>query len=182
MFDLFAQILQAILSLVPRLIIVRATHRGIKWRRGHTAVEMAPGLHWYWPLVTEVELVVVARQTLNTPSQALLTSDQKQVTVGGVVVYRINNAVLAYGEKNWDVDSTISDITQAAIVRIISKWPLEYLMKNLCDAVEKELTEECRKELRPFGLRVQRAAFTDFTTCKMIKLFMDSGGVPSQEE
>jgi len=175
MFDLLSQIFQAVLSVIPRLLIVRATHRGIKWRRGHTAVEMAPGLHVYWPLVSEVEMVVVARQTVNPSSQSLLTLDHKQVTVSGVVVYRINNAVLAYGEKNWDVDTTIGDITQAAIVRIVSKWPLEYLLKNLCDAVEKELTEECRKELRPFGLLVQRAAFTDFTTCKMLKIFTEGG-------
>jgi len=175
MFDWLSEIIQAIISIIPRLLIVRATHNGIKWKRGHTASALAPGLHWYWPLVTEVELVVVARQTLNTPSQALLTADGKPVTVGGVVIYKINNAVLAYGEKNWDVDSTINDITQAAIVRVVSKWPLSYSLEQLCDAVEKELTEECRRELRPFGLRVYRAAFTDFTTSKMLKLFLPEG-------
>jgi len=176
MFDWLSEIFQAIISIIPRLLIVRATHRGIKWRRGHTVIEMAPGLHWYWPLVSEVEVVVVARQTLNTPSQALLTSDSKQLSVGGVVVYRINRPLLAYGEKNWDVDSTLSDIIQAAIVRIVTRRDLNYLLENLCDAVEKELTEECRKEMRPFGVLVQRAAFTDFTTSRMLKLFMPEGG------
>jgi len=176
MFDILSQIFQAILSLIPRLLIIRATHSGIKWRRGHTAIEIGPGLHWYWPLVSEVELVVAARQTLNTPSQALLTLDKKQVTVGGVVVYAIDDVVKAYGKENWDVDSTINDITQAAIVRIIARHNLDHLLKNLCDSVERELTEECERELQPFGLKVYRAAFTDFTTSRMLKLFLPESG------
>lgn len=176
MFDIFADIIRVFISLFPRLVIVRATHRGIKWKRGKHPVELSPGLHWFWPLVSECETVVVARQTHNMPVQALLTADSKSVSVRGVVVFKINNTVLAYGQKNWDVVGTLNDISQAAVVRVVSRLSLDHLLENLCGSVEKELTEECRRELRPFGIRIQRVAFTDFTTSKMLRLFMPEQG------
>ena len=65
-------IISSLLSFIPRPIIVRATHGGVKWPWGKTAKEMCPGFHWYWPFSTEFEVIPIARQTLNLKTQALM--------------------------------------------------------------------------------------------------------------
>src|SRR5688572_16869595 len=114
------QIVEWLGRFVPRLLIVRSTHGGVKWRSGAQPVPMGPGLHVYWPLVTDVEVIVTARQTDNLATQVLTTKDGQRVVVGVVVVYRIADVVQAIGERNWDHASTIADVTQAAIVSVIA--------------------------------------------------------------
>lgn len=163
-------IVQALLQFVPRLVIVRATHGGVKWRWGRYVKEMKPGWHWYWPLTTDVEVIVTARQTYNTHPQALMTSDMKQVVVGGVIIYKIPDIVQAIGERNWDVDTTINDIAQAAIVEVVTKWKLDDLLHEISGKVEADLTDACKKQLRQFGVSVRRAALNNFSVCRSLNI------------
>jgi len=169
-------IISSLLSFIPRPIIVRATHGGVKWPWGKTAKEMCPGFHWYWPFSTEFEVIPIARQTLNLKTQALMTKDKQQVVVGALVVYTINDVVRAIGKRNFDIDATVYDITQAAIVEAVTKWTLDDLLSNIADKVETQLTRTVQKRLRQFGVRVQRTALTDFSTAVVYKILSD--GLP----
>lgn len=173
-FGLLGQILEALFSVVPRLCIIRATHNAIKWRHGKIPIACGPGLMIYWPLVTEVELLVVARQPLNLPTQSLMTKDKHQVVVGAVVVYRISDIVKAIGERNWDVESTVGDITQVAIVEEITRRNLDDLLKGVSEGKDSDLnralTQNCRDQLRQFGVYVARCGLTDFSTCRVYKV------------
>lgn len=178
--DAFAwlgQIFEAILKFVPRITIVRATHGGVKWKHGNTIKPMQPGLHIYWPLVTEIEVIVTARQTLNLPTQVLPTKDQRKVIIGAVVVYRIRDVVQAIGKSNWDVDTTINDIALAGVVSVIAKHTYQELLDLLAtDKLNDLLTHAIRKELRQFGVYVARAKLTDFSDCRVFKLVTDGNG------
>jgi len=176
-FAWLGEIFEAILKFVPRILIVRATHAGVKWRHGSEVRSMAPGLHVYWPLVTEIEVIVVARQTLSLPPQVLTTKDNKKVIVGNVVVYKIRDVVQAIGKINWDVDTTINDITLAAVVSVIARHTLEELLEMVAeDKLNDRLTEATRKELRQFGVFVSRCKLTDFADCKVYKIVTDGNG------
>lgn len=70
-----------------------ATHRHPV--TGHKIKAMAPGLHFYWPLTTEVEVLVTARQTLAVPDQVMTTKDGKKIVVKTLVVYKIRDIVHA---------------------------------------------------------------------------------------
>jgi len=166
MFSWLNDIILALLELIPRRVIIRATHRGVKWRMHRGPVEMKPGFRVWWPLLSEIELIPVARQTLNTETQALMSKDAQQVVAGGVVVYSIANVVKAIGERNYDVDETVNDISQAAIVEVVTAWDLHDLLENINGEVETQLTDTCRKQLRQFGVYVHRVAFTDFSVCQ----------------
>lgn len=178
-FAWLGQIFEAILKFVPRILIVRATHGGVKWRYGSDVRPLFSGLHVYWPLVTEIEVIVTARQTLALPKQVLTTKDNKKVVVGTVVVYRIRDVVQAIGKINWDVDTTINDITQAAVVSVIARHTLQELLNMVTtDALNDALTEATRKELRQFGVFVSRCKLTDFADCRVYKVVMDSQALP----
>lgn len=155
-------------NFIPRVKIVRSTHGGLRFRRGKIVREIKPGLCVYLPLITEVEIIPVARQTHNLPSQSLLTKDGKQVVVGGVVVYAVKD-VVACLSRNWDVSATIDDVTMCCISTIITTHDLEYLLANLTTTVQTALTKETRRKLSPFGVRVYRTALTDFSTCLVVK-------------
>jgi len=177
-FAWLGQIFEAILRFVPRILIIRATHAGVKWRHGSTVRSMQPGLHVYWPLVTEVEVIVVARQTLRLPKQILITKDNKKAIIGTVVVYKIRDVVQAIGKINWDVDTTINDITQAAVVSVIACHTFQELVDMIsADKLNDLLTEATRKELRQFGVFVSRCKLTDFADCRVFKLVIDDNPI-----
>jgi regulator of protease activity HflC (stomatin/prohibitin superfamily) len=179
-FAWLGQIFDAILRFVPRILIVRATHGGVKWRYGSDVYPLMPGLHVYWPLVTELEVIVTARQTLALLKQVLMTKDNKKVVVGIVVVYKIRDVVQAIGKTNWDVDTTINDITQAAVVSVIARHTLQELLDMvMTDALNDALTKATRRELRQFGVFVSRCKLTDFADCQVYKVVMDSQALPT---
>lgn len=174
-FSWLGQIIEALGRLVPRLLIIRATHGGVRWLFGRYVKALSPGIHVYWPIITDVEVFVVARQTLNLPTQVLMTRDQREIVVGTLVVYRIKDVVLAAGQRNWDIDSTVADIAQAAVVEVIANSELPALQAGVAGDIEKMLTLTTRKRLRQFGVYVHRCAITDLSTCRTLKLI---GGLP----
>ncbi|GMU26138.1 MAG: hypothetical protein AMXMBFR16_10430 [Candidatus Uhrbacteria bacterium] len=163
-------IIQAFLKVFPRPVIVRATHGGVKWRFGKYVREMKPGWHIIWPLTTEYEVIVTARQTNNLPAQSVMTADNKAVVVSVLIVFSVKDVVQAIGERNWDADTTVNDITQASVVAVVSKYNLSDLLRDLTGKVAEELTDHCRKQLRQFGVYIHRVAFTDFCPSKVLRL------------
>jgi regulator of protease activity HflC (stomatin/prohibitin superfamily) len=174
MLEIIGQFLQAILGIIPRLVIIRTTHGGVKFRRGKKALAMRPGLHIYWPVVTQVEVVPVARQTVSLPSQVLTTQDDKSIMVAGSVVYTINDVILAYGGVNYDVPTTLDDVARAAIVELITSKTLEQL-KGCKTEINADFTLLCRKRLKAYGVGVRSAYFTDFAQCRVYRLV---GNIP----
>ena len=172
-FSWFGQIIQWIGMFIPRLLIVRATERGVKWVCGKKVVAMLPGLHFYWPVVTEFTIRVVARQTLNMPAQTLITKDKKQVVVTGMVVYNVNDIVKAIGEQSWDVDNTVGDLAQAAIVSVVTTTNFDELSK-LNDHMIDKLTNATRKKLKKFGVYIEKCFLTDFCTTKVVRIVQNA--------
>jgi len=173
-FGWLGQIFDAILSFIPRLVIVRATNNAVKWRHGKKAIPVKPGLVWYWPLVTELDHQVVARQTLNLPNQNLTTADDIPVALSGFVVYTIHDVVLAVGEKNYDVDDTLSDLAQAAIVEEVLSLTYEELREGAAGGrdseVNESLTQNLAEQLLEFGVRVERAGLMNFTKARVYRI------------
>jgi regulator of protease activity HflC (stomatin/prohibitin superfamily) len=170
-FAWLSELVHTFYKFIPHILIVRATHGGVKWVRGHKIKPMQPGLHFYWPLTTEVEVIVTARQTLAIPDQVLITKDGKKVTVKTLVVYKIRDVVQAVGKANWDVDTTINDLTQSAVVRVIATHTYDEIMHGIADeTITQTLTHATRRELRQYGVHVCRCKLVDFADCKVFKL------------
>ncbi len=139
--------------------------------RGKHIKALGPGLHVWWPLTTEVEVIVTARQTLAIPDQVMATKDGKKVVVKTLVVYKVPDVVRAIGKLNWDVDTTINDMTQAAVARVIATHTYDEIMEGIRnESLTKTLTRETRRELRQFGVYITRCKLVDFADCKVFKL------------
>ena len=184
-FAWLGQLFETFYKFIPHILIVRATHGGVKWVRGHKIKPLEPGLHFYWPLTTEVEVIVTARQTLAIPDQVLTTKDSKKVVVKTLVVYKIRDVVHAIGKLNWDCDVTINDMTQAAVAHVVATHTHDEVMRGIADeTLTTTLTKAVRKELRQFGVHVTRCKLVDFAETKVLKLLTsqaDRAGMSSHQ-
>lgn len=169
MLDWLAAIMDRIGSVFPRILLVKKTHRAVKFS-GSKAKELAPGLHMWWPIVSEVEEIPVARQTVNLPTQVLVTKNGKTMAIGGVVVYSIKSAIDAI-VRNYDHDETLRDVAMTAITEVVVNHTFDELMSALRGgSLERELTKKARRRLKAFGFEVDRCALTDITPCRAIRL------------
>jgi len=158
-FGWLGRVIEFLFSLLPRLIIVRKTHAGVRFRNGKEALPVLPGLRIYWPIVTEIVLYPTVRQTVNLDSQTLCTIDKQIIGVAGIVIYKINNTI-AFLTETYDGEDTIRDIALSAIAEVVTTNSYSHLTHNRA-AVHDELTETLRKALRPFGVGVNKVTLTD---------------------
>jgi len=169
MFEWLNTIAEVILGFFPHRVIVIATHEGIKWKFGLEPVRLEPDVHWYWPMVSDVAQYPVARQTLKLPSQTLMTSDLRKVMARGIVVYSISDIIAACGEKNFDIDDTVSDIAQSCIFDLITGWTLEELMSDVEGNIHA-MTEAAQEALEEYGVEVEQVKLTDFSEARPLNL------------
>jgi regulator of protease activity HflC (stomatin/prohibitin superfamily) len=171
---------------VPRCELIRPTHGGVKWRarlfgkREPAIIELKPGLHWFWPLKSEIDVTVTARRPVDIPTMSLLSKDGVSVIVGAAVVFRVNDVVKAMGGKNWDVDSTLVDITQSVIFGAVRARTFDELLDPEGDLLD-ELSRLTRKELCKFGIFVERVLMKDFDRSKTYRMLGDAASFLESE-
>jgi len=185
-FGWLGDVFRFLLSLVPRIEIVRATHAGVKFKRGRDVVYLGPdngiafpiikwvlcfpvpwlrrtGLHFYWPLVTEVEVVPIKRQTKDLDPQYLTTADNRIVGVCGILVYEVDDVVKLLTEC-YDYDETIRDHAVAAIKQVVCEYDAEFLQNS---EVDEELTKQLREMLEQFGVATIKVTLSNFARCRV---------------
>lgn len=152
----------------PRLLVVKTDQRCLKYVRGRHLRLLDPGLHLYWPMVTELEWCFVVRQVMVHPPHVLETQDGVQVVVAGVTAYRVANPIRFLSE-NEDPYSTIDDVAAAAIRQVVVSSSYDVLGDAL-PTTDAALTAATRRLLRPFGVRVEYTRLTDFSRTRTIHL------------
>ena len=173
MLELLAQWLEAFTSFIPRLGIMRASHLGIKYKRGKEVIEILPGLYWHWPLVTDVIDLAVKRQTVNVPTQTIYAACGLSISAGCVVVFEITDIIKALYET-WEIDETIADEAESLLAQVISKIKsIDIDIKDL----NKELTTEMRKRLSSYGVTIKRANIRDFAPSQVFRVIGVTGGI-----
>lgn len=169
MFELLGSLSDWVLQFFPRLLVIRSTHRVVKFVRGSKLVLAGPGLCWYWPLVTEISMMAVARRTINLPTQRLVTRDGVRVMVSAYVVFSVNDPIKAIG-RTWDFDEAIADVSAGAIASIVSRRVFQVTKDTLAGTTADQLKEACKTELQKYGVLVHRCQFTDFCEAEVIAL------------
>lgn len=91
----------------PRLILIKATHIGVKFSRAGAVTSLRPGLYCYWPITSMVEVVSTRMRTTEISAQ-LIGREAVSIAIG----WRIRNPLAAICEFN-DVFSQLDDRSQA---------------------------------------------------------------------
>ena len=167
MFEWVATFFEHIVACFPRFVKIRSTHRGVKWPRCGEPIEMTPGLRFIWPIFDEWEIVVVARQTDPLPPQALSLKDGSTVAVKGLTIYEIDDVVAAYGKRNWDITSTVQDLSMAAVAEVVAKLSKEDL-QNLSQ-INSRITRRVRAWANEYGVKIERCRLVEVSLSRTIR-------------
>lgn len=172
----FGQLFETILSFIPHIKIVRCTHAGVKFRAGRYAIPMKhdnglfyTGIHFYWPITTDIEVILVKQQTINLIPQYLSTSDGVSVGVSGIIVYEVKDVTTLLTEYP-DYADTINDLSLAAIKHTVNDMTYDELIGKQ-KYVDKNLTDTLRSQLKNLGISVFRVTLTDCTKCRVYALW-----------
>lgn len=154
----------------PRWVIVNTTHAGVKFVRGKKVIPLPPGVHWYWPATTDLEIYPTARQAADLRTQTLMTTDGKTLVVGGLIVYQIVDieAILAH---TWDPEQTIKDIALSAIHDVLVRlsW-IDIRTEQEHGTLALRLRKRVRQELAKYGVKVLKVTLTDLAQTRVYKL------------
>lgn len=126
---------------VPRIVLVRQTHRGVMFGRNGTVWQIEPGLVVYWPITHELQLVEVNMRTMEIAPQ-LHGAEGIQV----VVRYRVTRPLEALIGIS-DIPAYLDDRTQAALRRV-------YGSETSCADIGAAISARLGTELREFGVDI----------------------------
>lgn len=163
-FGWVGEIFQAILKLIPVLVIVPTTHAGVvfSWAR-HVRI-WTPGLHVYWPLVSVCKIMTTVRQTQMLQSKVVMTRDLRTVIAGALVTYYVDDIETAL-TKIADLPSDIIERSTEGILEEVSKSTLEEIQTDRAKFNER-LTERVSKALNGYGVHVLQSQLTEFAPCR----------------
>jgi len=154
----------------PRLRIVLASERGIRYRHGRDVSILEPGLRVYWPMVTQVQVVNVMRQTLNLSTQTITTADGEAIIVSGIVVYTIAD-VDRYLVQNENAASGMDEVTCAAVRDVLLGLTFDQIQEASTGlGLDDRLRRRARKFLGPFGVKVESCRLTDLARARVVSL------------
>lgn len=167
-FSWIGEIARFLGRLLPRPLIVKSSHGAVKYVRGYKVIELKPGWHLYWPIMTEVEMSPVVRQVLNLPTQLLETSDGATVAVSGMIEYEVDD-VICYLAECENAYESIDNVATAAIREVVTK--LEHAdLRAASGSVDRLLTNASRRVLKDYGVYVLKARLSDFARVRPLHI------------
>lgn len=173
-FAWIGQIVEWFGQFVPRVEIIDTNHGAVKFVRGSKVVPLGPGVHIYWPLVTTFHVYPISRQASDLRSQAVLTTDNKILMVGGLLEYEINDLekILAH---TWDPEQTIKAVALGAIHDVLTKMSyIDIRTAQEFGTLGPKLRRRVRRELKPYGVHVLKARLTDLAPGRVYKLIQST--------
>lgn len=173
-FAWLGKVMEWIGDFIPKRVILDVTMGGCKFIGGRKVKVLGPGVHWYWPFWTQLHTYPTARQADNLSSQTVVTTDDRTVVVGGMIVYEVADIekILAHTYKPQDA---IRDLALTAIHDVICQLSWEELKSaQRSGALDRKLRSECRAALLPYGVTTLKVQLTDLAPARVVRLVQSS--------
>lgn len=164
---------------IPKWEVLDPTLGWVKFRQGHFHSAGRGGMVFWWPLVTKVEVMSVAEQTLRLEPLSLTTTDSKDVTVRGVIVYEYPNLELMTTTVV-DPDDSVRDKALMVIAEAVSQRSKADL---LADMVSKQLDQTMRRQaqalLGKYGVKVIRLGLVELAGARPYRIMQATAATDS---
>lgn len=165
-----SQIADWIGKFIPRWIIVDPTRQGIKFVRGKRVVVCQPGIHWYWPLVTEWQDWPVVRQADDLQSQTIVTVDDKTIAVSGLLVYKVTDLATLVTSA-YSPMQLVQDIALTAVHDVCCSMTWEDLKaEQRKGTLDTKLRNAAKAQLKEYGVDVVKCMLIDLAPARVFKL------------
>jgi regulator of protease activity HflC (stomatin/prohibitin superfamily) len=150
-------------NLLPFVVINQYEH-GVILRFGKYHKNIEAGLTFKWPMIDSAMYCRNTITTLVIRNQSLTTKDEFQITIEGIVKYKIVNAKKFLLEVEDSIDA-ISDITQAKIKDLVTHKTWEEV-KGMSDSEIKDLAIP---EVKEFGIKIYYITITSLVKTRVYK-------------
>jgi len=173
--DWLYQLLDKILSVIPRLWIINPDELGVRvtpklwngwpWNRdnidgGVWVKELMPGWHIIWFLVQNAEKVKVKTQIVDLPAQSAWTRDGQEVIISGALRYHLTSAKKALF-KNFDHDKNIQTLALGVIHDFIAEKTLQELVTSARKELKSEILQGLKEDSKGWGIAIEKVYLTD---------------------
>lgn len=155
---------------IPRWLILDPTIGGVKYVRGRPKY-MAPGhVHWYWPAMTTIDTYPVARQADDLRTQTIVTTDDKIIVVGGMIVYEVVD-VMKLLPTTYRPAQAVKDLALTCIHSICCDMSWADLKREQRKGtLDTKLRNEARRALEEYGVKVLKVQLTDLAPARVLKI------------
>ncbi|MDX1497532.1 MAG: SPFH domain-containing protein [Salinisphaeraceae bacterium] len=154
-----------ILAVVGIFLGVKSVPQGFRWtveRFGRFTRQLEPGLHFIVPFVDRIgRKVNVMEQVIDIPSQDVITKDNAQVSVDGVVYIVVSDAAKAAYEVN-DLHRAIVNLTMTSIRSVLGEMDLDEALSNR-DTINGKLLHIIDEATSAWGTNVRRVEIKDIS-------------------
>ncbi len=159
------------LALLLPLRVVNSYERGVRFRGGRDIAELEPGVHWFIPGYEAIEIVNVAPETRNLPTQTVTTKDKVDVTFSANVCYKITDARKMFVSVQ-SFDEAMIAFAMCHLATAVGDNTFASLLRNR-EQLESELAESLAAKVASWGADIEWVGFTDLTRAKAYRLFGD---------
>ena len=181
-FAWIGQIIEWLGRFIPRLVLLNPTMGAVKYSGfvfrdvvrlrfgGLRETAHGPGLHVYWPFVSEWDPYPTARQTYDLRSQVVTTSDGRTIALGGMITIEVFDLLLLLPKIDGPTKA-IKDISLTAIHDVASKMAWDTLRdEQKRGTLVTKLKNEAARSLRAYGINVIKLQLTDLSPVRVLKM------------
>lgn len=162
---------QNVAELMP-FRVVRPYQRGVRFTRGIYPTTLAPGWHWFVPIYQTIEIVGVAEDSINLPTQTIMTRDGQPLTFSGAILYRISDPV-AYWCAVQDAQNSLRDKAMLFLARRLRRRTFAQAVR-LQHRTEELLRGELSEKSGRWGIEICDVGLTDFSTARPYRIYNDA--------
>lgn len=179
-FAWLGQIIEWVGRWIPRLTIVNTTKGWVKFVRGSKVKSGGPGLVIHWPLLTELIVYPIVRDSMRCQVQTITLASGETVLLDALVIYEVEciEKLIAYTA---DPGMTIMDQTMGAVAGVIEAvlgWneliQLSTRKKGARDTeLNYRLKDAISTALEPYGVKVLSVMLQNKAKARVYKLVND---------
>lgn len=165
-------LLFVVVTIFQSIHTVDQNHEYIVERFGKYRTTLKPGLNFVVPFIDHIQNKADRRtQTIDVPSQDVITKDNVTLTVDGVLFYKIvNSHDCTYGIH--DVEFAISQLAQTTMRSELGKLELDQTFEAR-DQLNQKIVSSISDASQSWGVQVTRYEIKDITPPAAIKEAME---------